>query len=220
MAKKEKNKSFLSSLISNPFVRTIVLMAIISGALVALFLYGLNVYTKHGEAVAVPSVKGMQESEAAQVLRKASLGYEIIESVYLTDGTPGAIIDQIPEEGSNVKKERVIFLTIQAKDVEMVTIPSLVDFSQRQAIATLHSLGFMKVAVEEIPSAYRGLVLDVKYKGKSVELNNKVPKGHPLTLIVGAGGEVVIDSLIDIIPDVDALDSHDNAPTVDNSFFD
>lgn len=220
MAKKEESKSFISSLLSNSLIRTLVLMAIISGALVALFLFGLSVYTKHGESVTVPSVVGMQETEAAKVLKAASLRYEIVEFVYLTDGTPGAVIDQIPEENSKVKKDRVVFLRAQATDVEMITIPSLKDFSQRQAIATLNSLGFMKVKVEEVPSAYKGLVIDVKHKGKSVQINDKLPKGDALTLVVGAGGEVVIDSLIDIIPHVDESYFDDEAPAVDNSFFD
>lgn len=218
MAKKEVKKSFVGSLISNRLLQTLVLMVIITGLLIGLALFALNIYTKHGEAVAVPSVKGMQEQEAAAALRKASLNYEIIEEVYLTDGTPGAIIEQIPASGSNVKKDRVIYLTVQAKDVEQVVIPSLKDFSRRQAIATLNSIGFMKVTVEEVPSAYQGLVINLKYQGKLVNVNDKLPKGAPLTLTVGAGGEVVIDSLIDILPSHDEVDLN-YSPEVENSFF-
>lgn len=218
MAKKEVKKGLGSSLISNRLLQTLVLMIVILGILIALFLYGLSVYTKHGEAVAVPSVKGMQEQEAAAMLKKSSLNYEIIEEIYLTDGTPGAVIEQIPESGSNVKKDRVIYLTVQAKDVEQVAIPSLKDFSRRQAIATLNSIGFMKVTVEEVPSAYQGLVIDLKYQGKLVGVNDKLPKGAPVTLTVGAGGEAVIDSLIDIIPSDETIDLDYN-PDVENSFF-
>lgn len=221
MAKKEKakEKGFLSGIISNQLVKSLLLMVVITGVLIALSLFGLNTYTKHGEAVAVPSVKGMQIEEAASLLKQASLAYEVIDSIYLTDGTPGAITDQIPEGGSNVKKDRVIFLTMQAKSVEMVTIPVLKDFSQRQAIATLHSLGFKNISINEVASAYRGLVIDVSYKGQSIEITSKIPKGAPLTLTVGAGGEVLIDSLIDIIPDMKPEDLYKENPSVDNSFF-
>lgn len=220
MAKKEEKKSFFSALISNRIVRTLLLMAVISGVLIALALFGLNMYTKHGEAVAVPSVKGLQIGEASALLSKASLGYEVVDSVYLTDGIPGAIIDQIPEGGSNVKKDRTIFLTMQAKSVELISIPMLKDFSQRQAVASLHSLGFANVKINEVPSAYRGLVIDVTYNGKSIDVNAKVPKGAPITLTVGAGGEVLIDSLIDIIPGAVQDDLfHEETPSVDNSFF-
>lgn len=220
MAKKEEERSFFSKLISNRFVKTILIMIVLVGVLIALFLFGLNVYTKHGESVAVPGVKGLQVGEAAGVLGKASLGYEVIDSVYLTDGIPGAIIDQVPEEGSNVKKDRVVFLTMQAKSVEMITIPVLKDFSQRQAVATLNSLGFRNVTINEVASAYRGLVIDVSSNGKSVEANSKLPKGAPIILTVGAGGEVLIDSLIDIIPEIDPEDLfREDGPSVDNSFF-
>lgn len=221
MAKKETEKSFFPTLISNPIARTIVLMIVLLGILIALFLFGLNVYTKHGESVAVPDIKGLQVAEAAEILKKSSLGYEVVESVYLTDGVPGAIIDQIPEEGSNVKKDRIIFLRIQSETVEMVTIPALKDFSQRQAVATLNSLGFKNVTINEVASAYRGLVLDVSSQGKSVAPNSKLAKGSPVTLTVGAGGQVVIDSLIDIYPEIDNGDIYlEDSPSVDNSYFD
>lgn len=218
MAKKKKKKS----VISNQYLRTLLAMGIIVCLVIALVLFGLNAYTKHGEAVAVPSVLGMQEAEAAAILKKSSLRYEIVDSVFLTNGIPGAITDQVPEQESNVKKNRTIYLTMQAKGVEMVTIPPLKDFSQRQAIATLNSLGFTNISIKEAPSAYRGLVIDVTYRGKSLGANAKVPKRDPISLTVGAGGEVLIDSLIDFIPEIEGYDNYQRnteEPLVDDSFF-
>jgi len=128
----------------------------------------------------------------------------------------------VPEAESHVKKNRTIFLTMQAKSVEKITIPALKDFSQRQAIATLHSLGFTNIITKETPSVYKGLVIDVTYKGNSIEPNTKLPKDAPIGLTVGAGGEILIDSLIDIIPDAGYQDfdlQTREKPTIDNSFF-
>lgn len=197
-------------------------MVVIVAFIIVFLLFGLNIYTKHGESVVVPSVKGLQVEDAAAALKKASLHYEVVDSIFLTDGTPGAITDQIPEEGAAVKKNRTIFLTMQAKNVQMVTLPPLKDFSQRQAIATLNSLGFRKVTTQEVPSAYRGIVIDVTYKGKTIDPNQKIPKGDPIKLIVGAGGEILVDSIIDILPDMDATDLNrvnEPSPAIDNSFF-
>ena len=197
-------------------------MAAIGGVLIALVLFGLNIYTKHGESVVVPSVMGLQAEEAAALLGQHSLRSEVVDSIFLTGGTPGGITDQIPEADSRVKKNRTIFLTIQAKSVEKVTIPALKDFSQRQAVATLHSLGFTNIVTTEIPSAYKGLVIDVTYKGNSIESNAKLPKGATIGLTVGAGGEILIDSLIDIIPDAEYQNHNSQTretPAVDNSFF-
>ena len=222
MAKKEKDKSIIMRVLTNAYVKNLALMALITGVIIALTLYGLKIYTKHGESVTVPSVIGMQEHEAASILRQHSLGYEVVDSIFLTGGKPGGMTDQVPEEGSLVKKDRIIFLTMQAKGVDKVAIPALKDYSQRQAVATLHSLGFTNIIVKEVPSAYRGLVLDVTYRGNSIEPNAKLPKGDPIGLTIGAGGEVLIDSLIDILPQIDPqnsnVQSQDN-PVIDNSFF-
>lgn len=222
MEKGKNKKKGLLKILSNAYVKTFLAMAIIGGILIWLAMYGLKVYTKHGESVVVPSVMGMQVEEAATILQKSDLNYEVVDSIFLTGGTPGGITDQIPEEGSFVKKNRTIYLTMQAKSIEQVAIPPLKDFSQRQAIATLSSLGFNNVKTIEVPSIYKGLVIDVSYKGKSLEPYAKVPKGDIIELTVGAGGEVYIDSLIDVIPEIDTQhpqDNNDNNTTIDNSFF-
>lgn len=220
MTKKDKN--ILAKLLTNKYIKTIVLMMLIGCALIAVTLYWLNIYTKHGESITVPSVRGLQENEAGDILKKSDLKYEVIDSLFLTDGTPGAVVEQTPEENSKVKKGRTIYIRIQAKGVQMITIPNLRDQSQRQAISTLRSLGFSNISIDEVSSAYKGLVIDVLHKNKSLEANSKVPKGDPITLTVGAGGEVLIDSIIDYIPSHGELP--ENSPrqnsNIDNSFFD
>jgi len=164
-------------------------MAAVAVALIVVVLIGLNFYTKHNESVIVPSVKGLQVQEAADVLRSANLNYEISDSVFQAEGVPGAIIEQVPIGESNVKKGRTVFLIIKAKSVQMVAIPELKDFSRRQAEAQLNSLGFTKITIVEVSSIYKGLVISVSHKGKELVPGQKIPKGSPLTLTVGAGGE-------------------------------
>lgn len=221
MSKKEKN--LFMRILSNRYIQTLVAMAVITCTLVALTMFGLNIYTKHGESVTVPSLRGLQEEEVSAILYKSGLQYEIIDSLFLTGGTPGAVIEQVPEEGANVKKGRTIYITTKAKGVEMVTIPELRDLSRRQAVATLESLGFSNIIIDEVPSVYTGLVIDITYKGEPIGANQKLPKGDPITLTVGAGGEVLIDSIIDYIPDYDdepiVTTQNSEKPVIDNSFF-
>lgn len=173
-------------------------MIIAFGALVILVLAGLNIYTKHGESIKVPSVKGLQVEEARGILRAANLECEISDSTYQKGGVPGAILEQIPKENSNVKKGRTIYLSIQALGQQMVPVPELKDYSIRQAEAQLTSLGFNKLVIEEVPSAYAGIVISVSYKGQILAANQKVPKGSTLKLTVGAGGELLEDSTLQI----------------------
>lgn len=164
-------------------------MVAIAIALVIVVLIVLNFYTKHNESIKVPSVKGLQVQEAASILNSSDLQYEISDSVYQAEGAPGSVIEQVPVGESNVKKGRTVFLIVKARGIQMVAIPELKDFSRRQAEAQLNSLGFTKITIQEVPAAYKGLVISVSYKGKELVPGQKIPKGSPLKLTVGAGGE-------------------------------
>lgn len=222
MGKKDKN--ILVKILTNKYIKTLALMVIIGCSLVAIALFYLQIYTKHGESINVPSVRGLQIEEAGDILKKSDLKYEIIDSLFLTTGVPGSVVEQTPEENSKVKKGRTIYITIQAKGAQMIAIPNLRDRSQRQAISTLRSLGFSNIIINEIPSAYKGLVIDVIYKNQSLEADTKIPKGDPITLTVGAGGEVLIDSIVDYIPEIETNSQNlpqerRNQPAIDQSFF-
>lgn len=170
-------------------------MIVVSIVLIIVVLFALNSYTKHGEFIKVPSVKGLQIEEANGILKSSGLSYEISDSLYQKGGVPGAIIEQTPKENSNIKGGRIIYLTVQAKGEQMIPIPELKDFSRRQAEAQLHSLGFRNIHIEEVPSAYAGIVISVSYKGRELTPNQKVPKGAPLQMTVGAGGTDFNDSI-------------------------
>ncbi|WP_029905485.1 PASTA domain-containing protein [Prevotella sp. 10(H)] len=200
-------KNVVLRIITNIYVRNILIMIVIALVMVAIVLFFLNIYTKHDQSVTVPSVKGLQVEEAEGIIKAANLNYEVVDSIFATGGVPGAIIEQTPKEQSKVKDGRTIFLTIQAKGIQMVAIPELKDYSRRQAEAQLNSLGFDKIIIDEVPSAYAGIVISVSYKGKTLTPNQKIPKGSTIHMTVGAGGE----SLDDSIPDMDM--------NVDESFF-
>ncbi len=162
----------------------IILIAVV--LLISTLLF-LNVYTRHDQNVKVPKLAGLQVEEANAILKSKGLHIEIIDSIYQKDAVPGAIIEQVPEANSNVKKGRAIYVSIYAKTPQQVALPELVDYSLRQAQALLVSMGFTQLAIEEVPSDYAGLVMGVEYRGRRLEPNEKVPVGSPLKLIVGNG---------------------------------
>ena len=155
---------------------------------------------------------------------------EVIDSIYKKEAVPGAIIDQTPKPDNKVKEGRAIYVTIHSKKPQEITVPALVDYSSRQAIALLTSIGFNDLEVEEVPSQYAGLVIAVEYRGKALVANDKIPVGAPLKLIVVSG--VLTDSLsVDreyiVSPGNDAPQSTETAPKkvikeatkLDESFF-
>ncbi len=208
-----------------------LIMIVVSGFLVIILtLFLLNVYTRHGQNVIVPTLHGLQVDEAKTILESKGLHVEVIDSIYKKEAVPGAIIDQTPKPDNKVKEGRAIYVTIHSKKPQEITVPALVDYSSRQAIALLTSIGFNDLEVEEVPSQYAGLVIAVEYRGKTLVANDKVPVGAPLKLMVGSG--VLTDSLsVDreyiVSPGNDAPQSTETAPKkvikeatkLDESFF-
>ncbi|NDV77642.1 PASTA domain-containing protein [Dysgonomonas sp. 511] len=203
-----EKKNIIKRIFTNIYVKNIFIMLVVSLALVLILLLALNIYTRHNESITVPNVKGLQAEDARGIITSADLNYEIIDSIFQVGGTPGAVLEQIPKGDSKVKSGRTVYLTIQAKGVQMVPVPELKDFSRRQAEAQLKSLGFEKIIIDEVPSPYAGIVISVSYKGKILSPNQKVPKGSMLKLTIGAGGEPLED---DSLPYTE--------PKVDESFF-
>ncbi len=205
-----KKKNIILRLLKNIYVKNILMMIGAFVGLVIIVLFLLNFYTKHNESITVPTVKGLQVQEAAGILESSDLRYEISDSIFQAEGAPGSIIEQIPKEQSKVKKGRTVFLVIKAKGVQLVSVPELKDYSRRQAEAQLASLGFNKVTIQEVPAAYKGLVISISYRGKQLTPNQKIPKGSPLVMTVGAGGD---------ISEGDSISEESDSQDIEKSFF-
>lgn len=205
-----KKENIILRLLKNIYVKNVLMMIGVFVGLVIIVLFLLNFYTKHNESITVPTVKGLQVQEAAGILESSDLRYEISDSIFQAEGAPGSIIEQIPKEQSKVKKGRTVFLVIKAKGVQLVSVPELKDYSRRQAEAQLASLGFNKVTIQEVPAAYKGLVISISYRGKQLTPNQKIPKGSPLVMTVGAGGD---------ISEGDSISEQSDSQDIEKSFF-
>ncbi|WP_283686823.1 PASTA domain-containing protein [Dysgonomonas sp. Marseille-Q5470] len=205
-----KKENIIFRLLKNIYVKNVLMMIGAFVGLVIIVLFLLNFYTKHNESITVPTVKGLQVQDAAGILESSDLRYEISDSIFQAEGAPGSIIEQIPKEQSKVKKGRTVFLVIKAKGVQLVSVPELKDYSRRQAEAQLASLGFNKVTIQEVPAAYKGLVISISYRGKQLTPNQKIPKGSPLVMTVGAGGD---------ISEGDSISEQSDSQDIEKSFF-
>ncbi|GAB6011863.1 PASTA domain-containing protein [Viscerimonas tarda] len=195
------------TIIGNIYVKNLLLMALVAVVIIIGILFWLNIYTRHNQSINVPPLKGLQIGEAQIILQSSGLSCEVVDSVFEKRGVPGSILEQVPKENSKVKEGRTIYLIVQAKAEQLVAIPDLTDYSQRQAEALLNALGFANVKIEEVPSEYRGLVQSVEYRGISVYAGQKIPKGSVLRMKVGDGsnGFTESDSIIVELPDETVL---------------
>ncbi|EKU90519.1 PASTA domain-containing protein [Bacteroides oleiciplenus] len=176
-----QNKYFWANLIAMIIVVALALFGV---------LKGLDIYTRHGEAVVVPNVKGMGVAEAEKLFRNQGLSCIVSDSSYVKNLPAGCILDYNPSAGQKVKEGRTIYLTINTLSTPLQVVPNVADnSSMRQAQARLLASGFKLAENQYIPGE-KDWVYGVKYKGHTLTNGEKVPVGATLTLIVGDGGEL------------------------------
>lgn len=170
---------------SRKFLLHLILAAVVLMALLFLTMQGLKVYTRHGQSNPVPDFKGLTQTEARNTARQNKLKIEIVDSLYVNDAAPGAVVDQLPEAGSRVKENRTIFLTINSTQPEQVMLPKLTDISFRQAQVLIDNSGLQIGTILYRPSEYNDLVLEVQKDSVELSAGQQLPKGTSIDLVVG-----------------------------------
>ena len=147
----------------------------------------LDIYTRHGEAVVVPDVKGMSVEQATKMFHDHGLECVVADSTYEKNQAGGIVLEVTPASGQKVKEGRIIYLTVNALNVPLKNVPDVGDNSSlRQAEAKLLASGF-KLGLTEFVSGEKDWVYGLKYRGRQLSVDEKVPAGATLTLMVGDG---------------------------------
>lgn len=183
-------KEFFSFRQNKYFWVNIIAMVVVVFVLLFVVLKGLDIYTRHGEAVVVPDVKGMGVEEAEKVFRNHGLNCIVSDSSYVKTLPAGSILEYNPAAGQKVKEGRTIYITINTLNIPLQTVPDVADNSSlRQAEARILAAGF-KLAEIHYVAGEKDWVYGVKYKGRELSIGDKVPTGSVLTLLVGNGGDL------------------------------
>lgn len=171
---------------------------------------GLNYYTQHGDSVEIPTVKGLSQQDAINLIESRGLKAEVSDSIYMKGQASGRIIDQNPLPGARVKNGRIVYLTINSLSVPMAQLPDIANNSSlRQATAKLISSGF-RLTEEEYINGDRDWVYDVKMNGRILKTGESVPAGATLTLVVGNGRFTAVEN--------DSLSPYDTDPFKDPNY--
>ncbi|MCD8292535.1 MAG: PASTA domain-containing protein, partial [Prevotellaceae bacterium] len=95
------------------------LIAMVVVVIVAVFgvLKGIDAYTRHGEAVVVPDVKGLTVAEAGRLFQERGLHCVVSDSTYVKNKPAGTILDYNPAAGHKVKEGRTIYHTTTTLDI-------------------------------------------------------------------------------------------------------
>lgn len=190
----------VGKIFNNLYVKNLLAAALILMVLVFITLKWLDKYTRHGMSIEVPAVRGMLVGAADPLFTNSNLKYEVIDSVFNRTAAPGTIVETIPPIGTKVKEGRTIYITINSFTSQLLAVPEVIDFSQRQAFAMLRSIGFENISTRLVSGVYRDLVLGLETSsGQEVRAGDRVPVGTALTLLVSSGEQEILfpeDSVI------------------------
>ncbi len=188
-------KNFITSRV---FLKHLILAILLVIVIIAFTLQRLKSYTRHGESFPVPNFKGLTIDEIDAVAEQNHLKYEIVDSMHIDDAKPGAIVEQVPVAGFKVKKNRIVFLTVNSTVPEKVVLPKLTDISFRQALGLIENCGLIPGKITYEPSEYNNLVLKVEQNDVELVQGDVIEKGSSVDLVIGSNSGVQDTPLPDL----------------------
>jgi beta-lactam-binding protein with PASTA domain len=178
----------LKKVFTKALLYNILLALAITVILLFLVDYGLKVYTRHGQTMKVPDVRGKKYDDATDILDKNHLDYEILDSAYMPDKPALSIIEQNPKPETVVKSGRTIYLTVNASSAPLAEVPDLVGKSSyKYARIQLEGLGFKVGEPIYKPDPHRDALLSMLVDGKPLKQRANIPKGSMIILVLGQG---------------------------------
>lgn len=181
-------KDFLNFLRSKVFLINIGLAVVALVVLSMLVLQWLKSSTNHGEFVEVPNLAKLSVTEMRQTIEDAGLRYEVVDSAdYNPDYPRFSIIEQNPTAGSKVKDNRKIYVTVNPSGYKKVTVPNIIQVTQRNASSMLKAVGLDVERVSYIDELGKDMVYYIRYKGKTIKPGDKLPKTSKIELVCGNG---------------------------------
>jgi len=151
------------------------------------FLYSLNFITEHGETLTIPPVSGLTLPEATEVLEENGFEVMIQDSVYVDTVPPLLVMRQFPESESVVKKNRIVYLTVNRAVPPLIEMPNFINMTFRSAELAMKQYGLVLKDTFYRTDFARNAVLEQQINGQPVKPGTKISMGSQVTLILGSG---------------------------------
>ena len=173
---------------SNSIITQIILISCFVFLAFSLVYNSLMIYTRHNNYIEVPNLSGMNLDEAIKSLKSNKLRYEVLDSSKFFINIPNySIISQIPKENELVKKNRKIYLNVNPKNFQKVSLPNVIQITKRNAESILNAIGFQVREYTYIDNIGKDMVLDVLFEGEKILPGQQIPMNSELDLILGNG---------------------------------
>lgn len=184
---------------TRPFWVNLLAVIILSVLLVLGFLQLLGSITRHGDYLTVPGVTGKNTNAAIKLLEDKGFEVVIQDSVYVDTAKMGTVLKQLPETGSTVKVNRVVFLTVNRATLPMVVMPTLNGKSFSFALEILKRSHLQLGDTSYKPDFMLGSVLEQNFNGNLITAGTKLPWGSKVDLVIGGGlsaQEIIVPDLL------------------------
>ena len=180
--------SVLKYLFSKSFFKTLFRIIIISIFFFLILALFLRLNTRHGDFIVVPDLIGKNIQEFESQLNELELQYIISDSGnYNPDFKINSVLDQLPKANSKVKQGRIIYLTLNASDYEMIKIPKITRITVRQARKTIESLGFIFGEIEYVDDIARDEVISISHEGNELNEGDFLKRTSVIDFKLGNG---------------------------------
>lgn len=188
----------------NVYFRNIVFAVLTLSVIIFLIKIFLDVFTRHGESEPVPDFVGKKLDSVMIIAKKTDLRIEVIDSVFRHDFPKGSVSKQNPDAGTHVKKNRKIYLTVNALSPRKETVPNVVGWSLRQAKSLLVNKGFRVGRLDYVLDPATNNVLEQIYGNRKIEPGMLLPVGATIDLKLGLGA--ADSTAVAVIPNVVGLE--------------
>lgn len=157
--------------------------------------YGLDIYTHHGESIAIPKLVHKDYAAAKELLDRVGLEIEVVDTGYVKHLPAGMVLEQSPEAGERVKSGHKVYVTINAAESPTITLPDVIDNSSlREAMAKLTAMGFKLTPPQFVPGE-KDWVYGITVNGRHVVYGDKIPVDAQITIQAGNGMRDVNDQV-------------------------
>lgn len=169
-------------------INILIILGVLFTLLFIFFQLYLPNYTNHGQTVTVPDLEGFHYDELSGYLNERNLILEVNpDSGFVAEMKPLHVLKQNPKPGTKVKQNRKIYITLNAENAPLVSMPNLVNTLLKNAQEILSNFGLVRGEIVYVPDIGINVVLEQKYRGRNIKEGMEIAKGSQIDLVVGDG---------------------------------
>lgn len=178
-------KKFFNFIFSRAFWFNILGIILLFVIAIVILMVSLKSCTRHGEAVTVPTVVGMDANEAIALLEEEGFGYAVVDTLLIDSLPKGVVVEQNPAKESLVKHGRTVYMKINTSNEIMVRMPSFVGEQYKTLSVRLkHSKLKMGSVKWQKDGEVVNIVLKQMYNGRPIEPGTEIKQGSRIDFVV------------------------------------